>query len=73
MKYLKLTPTLAVTMGTSIKEELDKMEREELERWIEEKAIELNNEILLEIYRGNYFDMSKDFIRKLVEEILASK
>ena len=39
------------------------------EEWIEEKAIELNNEILLANYKESYYSMSKKFIRSLVEEI----
>ena len=39
------------------------------EEWIEEKAIELNNEILLANYKESYYNMSRDFIRSLVKEI----
>ena len=36
--------------------------------YVEEKALELNNEILLEAHRGNYVDMAKAFIRTIVED-----
>ena len=40
-----------------------------INNFIEEKAIELNNEILLESWRKDYYIMCKDFIRSLYEEI----
>lgn len=40
------------------------------EEWLEEKAIELNNEILLGAWRKDYYIVCKDFIRSLVEEIV---
>lgn len=41
------------------------------EEWIEEKAKELNNEIILELNKGNPYDIAiyQNFIRSLVEEI----
>ena len=38
------------------------------EAWMEEKALELNNEILLESHRGNYFDMAKRFITQIIRD-----
>ena len=40
------------------------------EEFIEEKAIELNNEILLANYKESYYKMSKDFIRSLLKELI---
>ena len=41
------------------------------EEWIKEKAKELNNEIILELNKGNPYDIAiyQNFIRSLVEEI----
>ena len=66
MKIIKKTNTGMITTDTLI---WDFMKNEELQWWIEEKALELNNEILLEQHRGSYFNMAKDFIYSLVEEI----
>ena len=47
------------------------IKKEVTEEWIEEKAIELNNEIILELKKGNPYDITiyQKFIRSLYEEI----